>query len=255
MSAGIRLTSLTFKSGATVRCADTNIIIIVGPNNVGKSRTLNDVDVLVTSNNNGPSTVVQSVEVEYFGSRDDFWKAIKDSWTKSKGVIPEAFSPQNGGGVSPITYAGTERWPSYFGGHFSSIFKQVLRTNDRITGSNSVQSVHFGRVSSVLPLHLMHQNFEMQKKVSSACEQAFGVQIGVDVMAGSMVPLYIGFNAAPNSLEERTSPPYLEHLRSLREVSEEGDGVRSFVSILINRLQPHKTISLIDEPEAFLHPP
>ncbi len=48
---------------------------------------------------------------------------------------------------------------------------------------------------------------------------------------------------------------YVEALSQLQTVESQGDGVKSFMAVLISVLAAERPIVLIDEPEAFLHPP
>ena len=46
-----------------------------------------------------------------------------------------------------------------------------------------------------------------------------------------------------------------EYYDSLPRISQQSDGIKSFVSTLLNLVLKHKQIYLFDEPETFLHPP
>jgi len=73
--------------------------------------------------------------------------------------------------------------------------------------------------------------------------------------AGNNVPLYVGKKPAPEVDEDRISIKYLRKLETLPFLHDQGDGMRSFVGVLLNSFMSHKSVLLIDEPEAFLHPP
>ena len=51
------------------------------------------------------------------------------------------------------------------------------------------------------------------------------------------------------------SRSYLEKLKSLSVLQSQGDGMRSFAGILFEVFTTQKSVTMIDEPEAFLHPP
>src|SRR5690606_11357661 len=55
--------------------------------------------------------------------------------------------------------------------------------------------------------------------------------------------------------EDRISAGYLLELEKLDLLHEQGDGMRSFVGVLLNAFISNHSILFIDEPEAFLHPP
>ncbi len=55
--------------------------------------------------------------------------------------------------------------------------------------------------------------------------------------------------------KDRVSFEYLQGLQELPAVHRQGDGIRAFVGVLLYALTVHYSMLLIDEPEAFLHPP
>ena len=55
--------------------------------------------------------------------------------------------------------------------------------------------------------------------------------------------------------EDRVSPRYIERLSKLPVLSEQGHGMRSFAGCMLATLASPALVQLVDEPEAFLHPP
>jgi hypothetical protein len=85
-------------------------------------------------------------------------------------------------------------------------------------------------------------------------DRAFGTPLTVHRYAGSVITLHMGRPTA----EEGPSPQsheYLEELASLEQLGEQGDGIRAFMGILLTLTATPFPIVLIDEPEAYLHPP
>ena len=70
-----------------------------------------------------------------------------------------------------------------------------------------------------------------------------------------MIPIHVGQPPQKADGEERGSTSYLEKLRPLPLLEAQGDGMRSFSGILFDVFTTIKTVTMIDEPEAFLHPP
>lgn len=72
MTAGLRLQSLTF-SGDEQRALDvsgSDLIVLIGPNNAGKSRALREIETLLSSDH--PGQVVCSLSAQRSGSADTF---------------------------------------------------------------------------------------------------------------------------------------------------------------------------------------
>ncbi len=105
------------------------------------------------------------------------------------------------------------------------------------------------------PIHFMQKDDTIENKFSTYFQQAFNEELIVHRNAGSNVPLYIGKRPVPVQGEDRVSIGYLHELEKLPLLHEQGDGMRSFVGVLLSAFISNHNLLLIDEPEAFLHPP
>jgi hypothetical protein len=105
------------------------------------------------------------------------------------------------------------------------------------------------------PIHFLQKNDKLENTFNEYFNQAFGKDLVVHRNAGSEVPLYVGKKPTPAEGEDRVSEGYIRELEKLDLLHEQGDGMRSFVGVLLNSFISHHTILFIDEPEAFLHPP
>jgi len=77
----------------------------------------------------------------------------------------------------------------------------------------------------------------------------------MDFMAGATIPLHVGDEVELRAGETALDKPYVERLRSFPRLESQGDGMRSFVGLLLHAMLTFHRIILVDEPEAFLHPP
>ncbi|MEV6287118.1 AAA family ATPase [Kribbella sp. NPDC051770] len=96
---------------------------------------------------------------------------------------------------------------------------------------------------------------ELELKISSLFKRAFGFEVCVNrysPQAGN--GLLIG---TPNRPAEPLPPrkEFLLELAGLPSLLSQGDGIRSFASILMATIVTGPPVVFIDEPEAFLHPP
>ena len=73
--------------------------------------------------------------------------------------------------------------------------------------------------------------------------------------AGNQVPVYVGDKPKPLQGDDRVSIDYIRKLEKLSPIQTQGDGMRSFLGILLFTMLEHETVLMVDEPEAFLHPP
>ncbi|WP_304722163.1 AAA family ATPase [Conexibacter sp. CPCC 206217] len=76
--------------------------------------------------------------------------------------------------------------------------------------------------------------------------------IHVNRAGGSQLHLHLG---APDIQPRLDSVEYLNALDGLPLVPDQGDGMRSFIGLLLTILSSSHPLILVDEPEAFLHPP
>lgn len=90
--------------------------------------------------------------------------------------------------------------------------------------------------------------------MSAIMKRAFDEYLTVDRYAGNEIHLLVGKPA----VEESVPPPsdgYLAELSALRRLSEQGDGMRAFMGMLLTIETSKYRVIVVDEPEAFLHPP
>ena len=99
---------------------------------------------------------------------------------------------------------------------------------------------------------------ELEVSLSEHFRRAFHVDIVVDPI-GRTIPLFVGSRPDPDSRggEDRRSKTYRDRVRDVTiPLTEQGDGMRSFASVILHLLAPvTASVLLLDEPEAFLHPP
>ena len=93
--------------------------------------------------------------------------------------------------------------------------------------------------------------------LSGYFRRAFGQDLIVFRPGGSHISLLVGDRPQLQVGEDRLSSSYLARTRtSALPLKDQGDGMRSFASVILYLLaSPGSTVLLLDEPEAFLHPP
>jgi AAA domain, putative AbiEii toxin, Type IV TA system len=106
-----------------------------------------------------------------------------------------------------------------------------------------------------IPFIFLQRDDALELAISSKFKKAFGADLIVHRNAGSNVPLHVGERPLPAQGEDRVSLGYIERLEKLPQLQTQGDGMRSFAGVLLATSVGRETVLLIDEPEAFLHPP
>ena len=249
---GISINKLRFNEGTEVNLSPTDIVVFVGPNNAGKSRSLKDInDALVSPTG---SIVVSDVSIHYH-QVDGIRARIKQlslshlepnqsiSYQGYKYRIHESFLPGIGDG---------ERLYDQVRGFLVS----SVRTEERLETANPKAVVERGQPKQN-PLQYMAES-SVRNAVSNVFQKVFEQNVYCYDKASTKIYLHIGpkisFNQAGMTAEQ-VSDKYYEWIESLPKLEEQGDGVRSLAGLLMNVMMPNYSMFLIDEPEAFLHPP
>lgn len=131
-----------------------------------------------------------------------------------------------------------------------------IGTETRITDSNPQKSIATLDQAPSHPIHILHNDDRVEKRISSYFRRAFGEDLFVFRAGGAQWPLLVGTHPSPRPGEDRLSYGYNERLRAgTVPLQNQGDGMRSFVSVALHMLAPNtQSVLLLDEPEAFLHP-
>ena len=244
--------SITFSDGTTIPFDATDVVVFVGPNNAGKSVALRELEQHLS---NPPETlVVKSAKLRQTGTSESFREFLKEH-TK----ITITGSSHTISGVD-FHYSSSqsldELWPTHIG-KFYPLFCVRIATEQRITGSNPVNAIDVSNELLSHPIHVLYKYDQIEHRISRYFRRAFGEDLIVDRAAGSNFPLLVGNRLTPQKGEDRISTSYVERLREATEkLLQQGDGMRSFASVVLHLLAPTApSILLLDEPEAFLHPP
>jgi len=255
--AGIRLERISFSgSRDSVDVSASDVVVLVGANNVGKSRALREIQRLLVMDQ--PTVVVADVVFRRIGTADDL-----EAWLRACfGTRPGTASPdtmfmagrQSSGQQSMVSAAiERNRWLDNNTLSDLAYFLTLLADAEtRLQLANSTESVDALSDQAIEPLQRLVIDHEAERRLSASVERAFGVPVVVSRAGGTQVHLMLGGTEAEARLD---SPEYLQQLRALPLVAEQGDGMRSFIGLILTLTATPYPLVLIDEPEAFLHPP
>ena len=95
---------------------------------------------------------------------------------------------------------------------------------------------------------------DLLAEVDSICKEVFGQPLTLDRLSRNAM-LRVGEASIAAPPVDRVTAEYREALSSLPPLYEQGDGMRSFLGLLLPLITATHPIVIIDEPEAFLHPP
>ena len=243
--------SITFSDGTTVELGPTDVVVLVGPNNSGKSLALRDLEANIGGNLE--TAVVKSVIPNKIGTQEDFGVFI-DKHTQVK--IQELKKVYSGYDFSWSGEHPKKFWPSHID-LFRSLFCLRIPTETRISASDPAASIDFLENPISHPIHMLYEDDQLEKKISKYFRSAFGEDLILFRSGGSKIPLFVGDTPPLHAGEDRISKTYVKRVRdSTIPLHQQGDGMRSFASVILHTLAAiTPSVLLLDEPEAFLHPP
>ena len=239
--------------GTVIDLEPTDVVVLVGPNNAGKSLALRELESYV--GRSGDYKVVTSANMRQVGTPGTFKEFItKHTQIERRGDNFNLRGPGFGLGFGGEL---EQFWPDQVW-HFSSLFCTRILTEQRISDSKSIDSID---PLNELPSHPIHRMLDdrIELRISQYFHRAFGEDLILYRGGGTKAQLLVGERKAPRKHkgEDRASATYWEWLQpSTVQLEQEGDGMRSFASVVLHLLAPTTpSILLLDEPEAFLHPP
>jgi energy-coupling factor transporter ATP-binding protein EcfA2 len=243
--------TIAFNDGNHLTLEPHEVLVIVGPNNAGKSATLNEIFQRLQSNHAGNIVVNLTLTI----------RATRES------VISWAEQNQNKVDLRSIdTPVGTMNKDSFIGqleaterggglGLYVNLCVVHLSSEARLSAANSGFSTDFSRQIPTTPLQHLYESDDYEGRLSQIFRQAFGHDLIVNRSAGSQITLHMGKRPVPPAGKDRFAAEYRQAVHDLPLVHSQGDGIRAFLGILLMTLIVDRQMVLIDEPEAFLHPP
>ncbi|ATB46366.1 AAA family ATPase [Corallococcus macrosporus] len=273
MSPSLFLQQITFSGGASIELEPDSIVVIVGPNNAGKSETLRETLGLVVINGEKTRHVVSSVTVGRSGTADEFirrmapyrlpnsphydLKVLEDS-TPPSGFRSDSRMWDTLMGVKLARVHETELrmfWEKRGFEGFTALFFFLLDISTRFNAIEPAKVFNLATGIPYLPIQKMCVDPGLAERLSRSFQRAFGQALIVNRTAGSKMPLHCGELPRLEPGEDRVSPSYAQRLEALPLLHQQGDGMRSFAGCLLQVAAVDKSVVMIDEPEAFLHPP
>jgi hypothetical protein len=251
MPLDLRVKSLRFSgTDEQVSIGDSDLIVLIGPNNAGKSLALREIASAIDQRQE--TKVLAEIEIDRQGTEADLLRwltetgRLVDSPGLGQGVVGE------GAGFRALSEV-TRAWhhPEGLSMH-SFLFLVLLNAESRLqlTGRVGAIAIRDGHAST--PLQRLLLDHAAEDRLSQAVSKAFGSSVTLTRAGGADLQLLLGETVAEARVD---NPAYVEELRALPTVEDQGDGMRSFVGILLTLIATSYKLVLIDEPEAFLHPP
>jgi predicted ATP-dependent endonuclease of OLD family len=253
MNAAIWLKSITFHDAKTFNFQRNDIVVIVGPNNSGKSETLRNIQQRIEDTKSS-TVIINDLQFETEGSDNDLQNWMETNCREHKTVNGFAFSRQD---ATVHTRIVKNLWNNKKYGlkDLTKFFSCRLSADARLKASDPPVNIDLINDRLTHPIHYLQYDDKMENEVSAKFRIAFKKDLIINHNSGKSVPLHVGNRPKPKENEDRVSRSYLDELQKLPMVHQQGDGMRAYTGILLNTQIMDYCITLLDEPEAFLHPP
>ena len=240
--------NISFNDETVLELEPNSIIVFVGANNSGKSQVLRDVERSFQDSTAKLSIVISRLSYQLSG-------AINETFLRRHFRFNERgyWEPLGGGGSYNKASMEHDWSRSKVPDALRSFLIKRISTEMRLKVSNAIQRSDYSSLGH--PIYKMASSESLASQVSAYFMQAFGEELIVNRNDFQTVSLHVG--AAPNkqSYTIDRQDEYYAIVAALPKLQNQGDGMRSFASILLDTFTSEYSITLIDEPEAFLHPP
>ena len=244
------ISNIDFVAGLQLQLGPKSIVAVIGPNNSGKSLFLSELKDTMAD---GPKDrlIIKCIDIAKVSTLDE----IESELEPAKGEGEQYSYPGFGFGRGNL-----KRWwddPSKGLGPFlRKILVSDLSTRQRLLDCDPVDSFDT-RIPFLAdhPFQRMYEDEALESRTSAIVRRAFKKDLIVDRGGGSKIAAYFGDRPKFKKGENPTTKSYRERLGQLDKLELQGDGVRSFASIVGRVNTEQRSILIVDEPEAFLHPP
>ena len=248
---GITLSKLTFNDGTVIDLTPQDIVVFVGPNNMGKSQSLRDIYNAISSDRG--NVIITTVDISYHKP-----EGLKDALERLSVTFPHGEYDRYEGYNYQVISANLKGFSKnrLVDRGIRSFLVSMVKTEERLTTSSPKEMVN-PEQARTHPLQYATDPINRQT-MSDIFEKVFSKKIYCEDRGSRMLTLHMGeeieFEKDGMSVQQISDELY-KRIGELPKVHEQGDGIRSLSGLLLNMMMPNYSIFLIDEPEAFLHPP
>lgn len=255
------------KPGLTFELAP--VTVFVGPNNSGKSRALVEIESYITKSQSTEGKVIQSMIFHAWDSglfETELQKISVeptiDYHVDSNHILIEKLQPQNNSAarlqihrseliadaISP-----NDRERHYYA-QYLSLYTLRLDGRSRLSLTDE-QSAGDLQQSPSNHLSKLFQDNAARAEVRRIVKEAVGKYLVIDPTNIGKLRLRLSDRAPKDDAEEQGWDVRARNFHAAASlISDASDGVKAFVGMLTTLIAGEPHITLIDEPEAFLHP-
>lgn len=259
MTFSVAIKELVFSDGSITHPPVVGVTVLVGPNNSGKSATLRELLQSLSHQQPYPPIPLRTLQHIVLQRNGDY-NALKGWLDENATYVDDGYG--NAGyqriGASRIALRElTTAWEASGSGlgqlHAFLIWYANAESRLQLVGEQQQPNIDINYNPSH-PLHYVYMSGALEQRISSMAEENFGDRLTM-LRLGSQIGFRVGVPDVEPPRVNELNPEYVEALNKLPPLSQQGDGMRSFLGLYMALLVRSYSIVLIDEPDAFLHPP
>ena len=178
------ISRLVFSGGNEFVLDPNEKIILVGPNNSGKSQSLREILAICQNGEKERPVIITELEIAKVGSTEEFHEFLEENadyvdghyryedWTIPEGILRLWSDP-------------------YLRHGLSQGFIKKIAADDRLMICEQQDSIGPSEQKSK-PQHILYDDEELMSKVSGLFKRAFGKDIMFDFRGGKRIPIHVG---------------------------------------------------------------
>lgn len=259
----VRLDSLSIGGNTPMKLDPFGITAIVGSNNSGKSTLLRQLRDVLNSGpqvlQNEPFKMATGVQINALGTSADFF-----AWLTENAHYVETPPGGYGRGIFRHGQQGVEvlsaaaQWDSLNDaqslGALGRVFSFSANGDNRFQYAQAANARGEGADPPTEPLHHLQDDRGLFRRLDDLSQRVFNQPLTLDD-SGSSLRIRMGRSTVAVPRLDESRREYAKSLAQLPPLDVQGDGVKAFFSLFVPLLAATYSIVIVDEPEAFLHPP
>ncbi|MFI7145127.1 ATP-dependent nuclease [Nonomuraea sp. NPDC050022] len=245
-------------AGDSISLPPNGITVIVGGNNVGKSTFLQEIKVHLEWQGGAKrlDKIVDRMGLQKTGSAKDLIAWLDSHHARTVENNHEGFLDQN---QTLTSMRGIiNAWQTeHFSGSLHGLAGLLVHSGDAHARFQWVQPQPARSdysAAATHPLHRLQDDENLLKAVCDLSEMIFREKLILDWLSGE-VRLRVGDLTVDVPPANAITAEYRNALIALPPLHAQGDGMKSLMGLLLPIITSRYPIVIVDEPEAFLHPP